>query len=755
MAPTTEFEDTGGTDWTSPSNEQTFLETIASETSATLSQAGTSVDGLPMWRMDLGDPSGGTYMVVAAQHGSERASREAALQYIRDLAYSVDVGVTDYLASHRVVMLPTANPDGVLAGQRNNSNGEDLNRQYYVLSEPEARAIAEVRTDAQPVVLIDCHEGSSFAEDVTYRTTALEVIYGVLDTQGDNALTAIGAALDTEGGITHAEFTTGSSARTNLRESSGLAHAVSLTLETNVGNAATDRVAHALIALDAVRDWHDTNDTTIADTSDDSRTYQSTTTDQYILQTGTGQPPWPTTPLPEDLVGYRMQGSLPSRLIDAYGIVVTTLNQVPLSQEARGVIPILLDEESDDVLVTSIRLTTLAPDVVIPTVQELAPIVSGSHRMLVEAYVLDTFQVGFEPVGELIDVIAGDVTYDATAEVFATLEMETSGIDERRRSRFPRIASDLLAPYGHEVFIRRGIDAGDTIFWSPLGYFRLDDDEQAPASDGPVRLSGQDRMSGIIDGRLVIPRQYRRTRTFGEVVTDLVTDIYPAAVIVFDDDSHLGQIGRTMLVEEDRHAALLDLAESLGKVIYFDGEGVLRIEDAPDPDNLVWDIKAGHNGVLVDVQRRVSREGMANAIVARGEGGDTQEPVQAIVVDDGPTSPTRWFPPDDPSELWFGQVPHFYSSPLVTTESQAVSAATSLLRRRIGMPYSADFGSVVLPALRPRQAVRVTQKDGTRERHLVDTLTVPLVAQRHMTGTTREQTQIVISEVKPSTLRRV
>jgi hypothetical protein len=181
------------------------------------------------------------------------------------------------------------------------------------------------------------------------------------------------------------------------------------------------------------------------------------------------------------------------------------------------------------------------------------------------------------------------------------------------------------------------------------------------------------------------------------------------------------------------------LSRSLGKVVFWDGHGFLRVEDAPDPENIVWDIKAGRNGVLVDSDREVSREGMYNGVVAVGE-GVTGEAVRAVVVDRGVNSPTRW-------GGRFGKVPREYSSPLLTTGTQARMAATSLLRRYIGMPYQVSFGAIPNPALRPREVVRITQKDGNRERHLIETCTVQLSVDAVMTGTTREQTHVVVGEL--------
>lgn len=378
-----------------------------------------------------------------------------------------------------------------------------------------------------------------------------------------------------------------------------------------------------------------------------------------------------------------------------------------------------------------------------PTVvTDVTDLVSGSHRAVVEARVVETYQTGEDPDGEEIPVLSGDVSYDATAEIWSNFSLETAGIDEDDwSSMFPRFPDSLLAPYGNEVFVRYGIDTGASVLWTPLGYYRIDDTEQFESSDGPIRLGGNDRMQGLKDARLVQPRQYQSTQTIAAVVFDLVFDVYPDAVIVWDDDTDQLPIGRDLVVEEDRYEALRDIATSHGKVVYFDSLGVLRFEDAPDPDDIVWEMKAGWNGVLVSSSRRVSREGMYNGVVVRGEGA-TDSPALGVAVDIGVHSPTRW-------GGRFGKVPRFYSSPLVTSNVGGLAAAEAILRRSIGMPYSVDFGTVTNPALRPRMATRITQKDGNREKHLVETLKVPLSVGAHMTGTTREQTLIQVSSLLP------
>jgi len=378
------------------------------------------------------------------------------------------------------------------------------------------------------------------------------------------------------------------------------------------------------------------------------------------------------------------------------------------------------------------------------TVTDVGALVSGSHRAVIEARVLTDYQTGPDPAGETIQVLSGDVQFDATAAVWSSMSLETLGINETDyTSLFPRFADSLLAPYGNEVYLRYGIDTGPETIWTPLGYYRVDDTEQSGSSDGPIRLTGPDRWQGLADARLVAPRQYQSNRPVGSVVEDLVLDVYPAAVISWDDDTDQRGLGRDIVIERDRAAALRDIATSRGKVIYWDSEGVVRIETAPDPDEIVWEIRAGWGGVMVTSSRRVSREGMYNGVVARGE-GTADSPAMGIAVDVGPDSPTRW-------GGRFGKVPRFYSSPLLDDDPSGFAAAAAILRRSIGMPYSVDFGAIPNPTLRPRQAVRITQKDGNREKHIIDQLRIPLLA-GPMTGTTRKQTLVQVGSILPRSI---
>lgn len=356
----------------------------------------------------------------------------------------------------------------------------------------------------------------------------------------------------------------------------------------------------------------------------------------------------------------------------------------------------------------------------------------GSHRAAVQAFVVAAGQTGTSPTGTEFPVFSGDVQLETSK--LATLDITTDGT-----GTFPDNASDDFAPYGNEIFVRRGIAfGGGTLEWVSLGYYRIKSVEQDTAPDGPLRIAAEDRMAGIIEARLLVPTQFMATATYGDVIESLVEEVYPWATIEWDDLTDTDALGRSVIAEEDRYGFLDEMITSLGKIWYWDYRGVLVIKDVPDADEPVWEINAGANGVLVSLSRDLSREGVYNAVKAFGEALDNVEPPFAIAKDNNPLSPTYY-------DGDFGKVPRFYSSPFITTTLQAQLAANSLLTQKLGLPYSVDLSTVPNPALEPWDPITVTMPDRT-ETHIIDRLTIPLLGVA-MTAETREQTLVVIGEV--------
>lgn len=359
--------------------------------------------------------------------------------------------------------------------------------------------------------------------------------------------------------------------------------------------------------------------------------------------------------------------------------------------------------------------------------------IRGSHRIVVKATLCNPpGQIGVLPTGTDLAVVGGSVTLDGTADVRGSLELEVTEPWPRQ----PTYTS--LAPYGAEVFLSRGIDLGNgRIERAPLGYYRLDAVEQG-RFDGPLQLTGRDRMAGIVESRLLLPVQYAASATYAGVVTGLVQDVYPGATIDFTwpaGYTALTTLGRSVVAEEDRFAFLDELVESIGAIWYWDYRGRLVVKPAPSPTVTVWRADAGSNGVLVAVSRARNRDGVYNAVVAKGQALDDVPPVYAIAYDTNPSSTTWWSGP-------YGKVPRFFASPLLTTTAQAQQAADALLRRSTGLPYEVGFSQVVNPALEPFDAVEVAYPVtpggfAELETHVLDSVTVPLESDGAMACRTR------------------
>jgi hypothetical protein len=174
---------------------------VAARSGARVSEAGRSVLGRPLYRIDLGPPGAPAILLTALMHGVEWIGAIALLECLRALAARGEVGER-VLSRSRIVAIPMVNPDAVFAisaklarggtaRQRGNARGVDLNRNfpvqpvatpwhpcagsrrpwspYYMgprpLSEPESRAVHAVAAGARPFLSLAFH---SFGEMLLY-----------------------------------------------------------------------------------------------------------------------------------------------------------------------------------------------------------------------------------------------------------------------------------------------------------------------------------------------------------------------------------------------------------------------------------------------------------------------------------------------------------------------------------------------------------------------------------------------------------
>lgn len=356
--------------------------------------------------------------------------------------------------------------------------------------------------------------------------------------------------------------------------------------------------------------------------------------------------------------------------------------------------------------------------------------ITGSHSIAVRAVVLDSYQEGVSPAGTGIGIEDGDVTYDATAQVVGTLDLTTDG-----NGFDPRPGRHLLQPYGNEIWLARGVQVGGSVEYVSLGYYMITDVEQDQAPNGPLRISGSDRMQKIIDAQLISPVSFAASNSVADVFETLVLPIYPSLTIDYDWDATSDLLGSAQVTDNDRYQFLADLCTTRGKIMYFDYQGHLAIKSPPGPSAPVIQVPGGEDGVLVSAARTLSRDGVANAMVVQADGADDSAAPLAIAYDSDPASPTYYYGP-------YGRVPQFWSNPLVTTTAQAQAAASLMLAKAIRLPLTADWSAVPNPALEPWDVVRLAYPGGDGATLIIDTLTIPLTAAEALSGTAHNPASI-------------
>jgi len=359
--PRTGFEKTGK--WTTEAEEQAYLRSLG----LPVTQIGTTAQGRPLQLVRVGSSAAHTVVLfTCSQHGDEPAGREACLIRMRSLPRASNV---TYL------FVPNANPDGRALDTRGNSSGIDINRDHLLLRSAEARAMTAVIRDWQPDVIHDLHEfGPSspyYVKDVLWlwprNLNVSADVHSLSETLSRSYVRpSVEAAGRTSGvyGI-YVDPVTGEPVRQVagdgqeriLRNTAGLKHAMGLLVETNSDGAPAFRVASHLRALDGTQSFVRDNRSAVEAAGAASRAVRS---GPVYFGGADNQAPDPSDVLSTPPCGYVLTGAQYREVGDElalHGIRSEYLRGgdriVPLHQEARALIPLLLDARADGPLLSA------------------------------------------------------------------------------------------------------------------------------------------------------------------------------------------------------------------------------------------------------------------------------------------------------------------------------------------------------------------------------------------------------------------
>ncbi len=133
---------------------------------------GRSLDGRALIGFVGGAETEGAAMVVAItrQHPPETTGQEAFRAFVDQLLATSGAEGAGFLRSHRILLAPMPNPDGVIGGHwRLNSGGIDLNRDWGPFTQPESQALSKW--------ILEQADGRNVVAFFDFHSTNRNVIY--------------------------------------------------------------------------------------------------------------------------------------------------------------------------------------------------------------------------------------------------------------------------------------------------------------------------------------------------------------------------------------------------------------------------------------------------------------------------------------------------------------------------------------------------------------------------------------------------
>lgn len=264
----------------------------------------------------------------------------------------------------------------------------------------------------------------------------------------------------------------------------------------------------------------------------------------------------------------------------------------------------------------------------------------------------------------------------------------------------PRRPGDLLTPFGTRVEVELGLELLDGSASSvPYGTYVI--------SSATTRTQAGSRVVdvGLVDVSVLVDR-YRFEEPLripsGTTLADMMN-----LVVITRIGTNPGVAATVTALGADRifgldpntgpWSELLDVLSNFSRIAWYDRVGSIQLgSTTPDPAT------AYPLGSLTSLSSSFD-QAPPNVIVARGEPQDGSGPVQAVAMDEDPTSAT--YAGSAPGTSPYGRVTLFFASPLLKTEGQAQSAADTILAQNVGAgatytlvrPYdpTIDAGDVV------------------------------------------------------------
>jgi hypothetical protein len=275
--------------------------------------------------------------------------------------------------------------------------------------------------------------------------------------------------------------------------------------------------------------------------------------------------------------------------------------------------------------------------------------------------------VELEPVG-------GNLTQDARRNGRWDGRLQFVGND-----LLPTRPSDILTPFGTLITAELGLELLDgSVSTVPYGVYEISSvGTRVTAENRTVDVSLSDISGEIERYRFESPLTIPAGTDLGTMVNTVIssrTGLNPGVGLV---GAVLGA-ARTFGIDTGTApwSELLDVLDSFSRSAWYDRVGDVQIGVTTAEVEAAYPLSSLAS-LSADFDTRPP-----NVVVARGEPQDGAAPVQAIAMDEDPSSPT--YAGTGPGTSPYGRVTYFYSSPLLRTVAQAQSAANTILAANVG-----------------------------------------------------------------------
>lgn len=375
-----------------------------------------------------------------------------------------------------------------------------------------------------------------------------------------------------------------------------------------------------------------------------------------------------------------------------------------------------------------------------PVTDAFREALTRSHTLAYKIEILETTADGLDSVlATLTEVtVSGTINVEKRAAVRRRAKLKIVDVSG---ALVPADASDLLSPYGNEIRIWRGISAQDLDASEdelvPLATLQISDVEIDDSGGITIDVEGFDRSQAVADARFTEPYVIASGTNLATAIQAGIQSRIALADSRFNFASTSYTTPATVFTEQKNPwESFTKLAEAAGMELFFNpmGDAMLRAEPSLDAGAVVWTYAEGAEATLLKVNKKMTRRHIYNGVIATGEGPDNSAPVRAEAWDTDPSSPTYYLSPK------FGRKPRWFSSPLMTTTDQCSDAASSMLRKSLGLSQELRFDAIVNPAHEEGDVVRLVRDDiGLDEIHLIDAFDLGLAPSDVLQARTRSQ----------------